>query len=227
MKSPARCLCQLLRPRHGSSAAHGISTEDLVQTISTEQPDVVCISGVPPQATRRVAVRCRHLRRLFPDLGIMAAVWSNADLTSLRARIPVSEANHVACTLKQAIDYVSDFAKPISKLVESPSAAEDERAAQQNSALESLELSDAPLQEALDRIVQHVARSLNTPIAVLKVTAETGTIWKSQCGLPPELASSIEAIEHLLGNSIEEEKVDNRHRGYRQRSSLRCELFRS
>jgi signal transduction protein with GAF and PtsI domain len=112
----------------------------------------------------------------------------------------------VVCTLKQAIDYVSDVAKPISKPVESPSTAEDEKAAEQISALESLELSDVPLQEALDRIVQQVARSLNTPIAVLNVTAETGTIWKSQCGLPAELASSLDAIEHLLGSSIEEEK---------------------
>jgi predicted PurR-regulated permease PerM len=30
----------------------------------------------------------------------MAAVWSHGDLTSIRSRIPVSEANHVVCTLK-------------------------------------------------------------------------------------------------------------------------------
>jgi hypothetical protein len=115
----------------------GMSTDDLVQTISAEGPDVVCISEVPPQATRRVAVRCRHLRRLFPDLGIMGAVWSDADLTSVRARIPVSDANHVVCTLKQAIDYISDITTPISKLVESPSTSEDENAAEQISAVES------------------------------------------------------------------------------------------
>ena len=43
-------------------------------------------------------------------------------------------------------------------------------------------------------------------MAVLNVTAETGTIWKSQCGLPPDLASGVEAIEHLLGSSIAEGK---------------------
>jgi GAF domain len=188
----------------------GISTDDLVQTISAEGPDVVCISGVPPQAIRRVAVRCRHLRRLFPDLGIMAAVWSDADLTSVRARIPVSEANHVVCTLKQAIDYVSDIAHPISPLppspLPSPSPAEDDKAAEQISPLESPELSDAPLQEVLDRIVQAVAKSLDTPMAVLNVTTETGTSWKSQCGLPTDLASGVQAIEHLLGRSMKEGK---------------------
>ena len=197
---------QLLRGTAARVLPMGISTDDLVQTISAEGPDVVCISGVPPQAIRRVAVRCRHLRRLFPDLGIMAAVWSDADLTSVRARIPVSEANHVVCTLKQAIDYVSDIANPISHLLSSPSPAEDDKAAEQISALESPELSDAPLQEVLDRIVQEVAKSLDTPMAVLHVTTETGTIWKSQCGLPADLASGVEAIEHLLGRSMKEGK---------------------
>jgi hypothetical protein len=96
----------------------GISTDALVQAICTARPDVVCISGVPPQATRHVAVRCRHLRRLCPDTTIMAAVWSHADLSSVRGRIPVSEANHVVCTLRQAIDYISDVANPISASVE-------------------------------------------------------------------------------------------------------------
>ena len=43
-------------------------------------------------------------------------------------------------------------------------------------------------------------------MAVLNVTAETGTIWKSQCGLPPTLLLEWMRIEHLLGSSIEEGK---------------------
>ena len=184
----------------------GISTDELVQTISAARPDVVCISGVPPQATRRVAVRSRHLRTLFPDLGIMAAVWSDADLTSVRARIPVNDANHVVCTLKQAIDYVSDIGKPISELLHSTSPpAEDDKAAEHIS-LESPEISDAPLQEVLDRIVQEIAKSLDTPMAALNVTTETGATWKSQCGLPADLASGVDSIERLLRSSIEEGK---------------------
>jgi GAF domain-containing protein len=43
---------------------------------------------------------------------------------------------------------------------------------------------------------------LNTPIAVLTVTEEAGKIWKSQSGLPPDLASGLETIEHFLEGSI-------------------------
>jgi predicted PurR-regulated permease PerM len=185
----------------------GISSDDLFQAICAAPPAVVCISGVPPQATRHVAVRCRHLRRLCPDVTIMAAVWSHGDLTSVRSRIPVSEANHVVCTLKQAIDYISDAANPISTPEELPSRPADDDAAEQISALELLDTSNTPLQELLDRIVEEVAKGLNTPIAILTVTEEAGRIWKSQSGLPPDLASGLEAIEHLLESSIQKDKT--------------------
>jgi hypothetical protein len=184
----------------------GISSDDLFQAICTARPDVVCISGVPPQATRRVAIRCRHLRRLCPDITIMAAVWSDADLTTVRSRIPVTEANHVVCTLKQAIEYISDVANPISTSEELSSRPADDDAAEQISALELLDTSNIPVQEVLDQITQDVAKGLNTPIAILTVTEEVGRMWKSQSGLPPDLASGFEAIEHLLERSIQEEK---------------------
>lgn len=185
----------------------GISSDDLFQAICAALPAVVCISGVPPQATRHVAVRCRHLRRLCPDVTIMAAVWSHGDLTSVRSRIPVSEANHVVCTLKQAVDYISDIANPISTSEELSSSSADDDAAEQISALELLDTSNTPLQEVLDRIVEEVAKGLNTPIAMLTVTEEGGRIWKSQSGLPPDLASGLGAIEHLLDSSIQKDKT--------------------
>jgi hypothetical protein len=137
----------------------------------------------------------------------MAAVWSHGDLTSVRSRIPVGEANHVVCTLRQAVDYISDVANPISTSEELSSRPADDDAAEQISALELLDTSNSPLQEVLDRITEEVAKGLNTPIAILTVTEEAGRIWKSQSGLPPDLDSGLEAIEHLLQRSIQKEKV--------------------
>jgi hypothetical protein len=148
----------------------------------------------------------------------MAAVWSHADLTSVRSRISVSEANHVVCTLKQAIDYISDVANPISASVElSSRPAADNDAAVQISALELLDTSNTPLQEVLDRILQDVAKGLNTPIAILTVTEEARRIWKSQSGLPPDLASGLEAIETFARKFDPEGKIDGCDRGYRLR----------
>jgi GAF domain-containing protein len=87
------------------------------------------------------------------------------------------------------------------------SRSPDEDGAEQISALELLDMSNAPLQEVLDQIVEEVATGLNTPIAILTVTEEAGRIWKSQSGLPSDLASGFEAIEHLLERSIQKERT--------------------
>jgi len=203
--------CQILGQLLSSASVRvmplGISTNDLVKTIHTQRAELVCISGVPPQATRHVAVRCRHLRKLFPDLTIMAAVWSDADLTSVRSRIPVSDANHVVCTLKQAIEYIANIENPISTPADSlGKPALDQDAEEQISALDLLGTSNTPIQGVLDRIVQEVAKTLNAPIAVLNVTDEAGRIWKSQSGLPSDLASGVEIIEHFLRSSTGKQK---------------------
>jgi hypothetical protein len=132
----------------------------------------------------------------------MAAVWSDADLTSVRSRIPVSDANHVVCTLKQAIEYMSSIENLIITPADSSAKPADDTAAEQISALDLLDTSNTPIQEVLDRIVQDAAKALNAPIAVLTVTEQAGKIWKSQSGLPPDLASGLETIEHFLEGSI-------------------------
>jgi GAF domain len=203
--------CQILAQLLPSAAVQvvrlGISTNDLVKAISTARPTVVCISGVPPQATRHVAVRCRHLRKLFPDLTILAAVWSDADLTSVRSRIPVSDANHVVCTLKQAIEYIANIENPISTTADSTAKpADDQATEEQISALDLLDTSNTPIQDVLDRIVQDLAKTLNAPISVLTVTDEAGKIWKSQSGLPSDLATGVQTIEQLVESSIGNEK---------------------
>jgi AI-2E family transporter/GAF domain len=149
-----------------------------------QKANVVCISGVPPQTTRQVALRCKHLRRNFPDLTIVAAVWSNADLASTRSRIPVSDANHVVCNLRQAVDYI---APPIDAIAsaERPSETEEPR---QLLELKPPDTSDAPLQEVLDRLTQAIANALDVPIAILSLDDERGSHWESQCGLPADLA---------------------------------------
>jgi hypothetical protein len=137
----------------------------------------------------------------------MAAVWSDADLTSVRSRIPVSDANHVVCTLKQAIEYVANIENPISTPADSlGKPALDQDAEEQISALDLLGTSNTPIQGVLDRIVQEVAKTLNAPIAVLNVTDEAGRIWKSQSGLPSDLASGVEIIEHFLRSSTGKQK---------------------
>jgi predicted PurR-regulated permease PerM len=178
-----------------------ISGDSLAQAILTTRPDLICVSGVPPQATRHVAVRCRHLRRLFPNTTIMAAVWSDADLASIRKRIPVADANHVVCTLKQAVEYVWDVAKPPAAPAE-PVSSPVTDTTEQIAALELLSTSGGDFQEIVDHILQDLAHALDAPIAILTLTVDNGKTWTAQCGVPPDLAPGLESIKQVLDRSI-------------------------
>lgn len=113
----------------------------------------------------------------------------------------------MVCTLKQAIEYISNIENPISTPADSSSKpADDQAAEEQISALGLIDASNTPIQEVLDRIVQNVAKTLDSPVAVLTITDEAGKIWKSQSGLPSDLASGVEAIERFLESSISKEK---------------------
>jgi hypothetical protein len=158
-----------------------------LQVLSSQKIDAVCVSGVPPQATRQVALRCKQLRRHFPQLTIVAAVWSTADLASIRGRIPVTDAAHVACTLKQALDYLvpNTDAIPVNS---QQSGAEGNGG--QNSIAES-DLSgrpDTPLQDVLDHVTREAARVFDAPIAILNLIDEQGQYWRSECGMPADFS---------------------------------------
>jgi hypothetical protein len=178
----------------------GILGDRLAEAVLTTRPELICILGVPPQATRHVAVRCRHMRRLFPNTTIMAAVWSDADLASLRKRIPVAAANHIVCTLKQAVEYVWDAAKPPPAPAE-PVSGPVTDTTEQIAALELLSTSQGNFQEVVDHILQDLAHALDAPIATLTLT-DDGKIWKAQCGVPPDLAPGLESIKQVLDRSI-------------------------
>jgi hypothetical protein len=187
-----------------------ISGDELVRAVSSARPDLICISGVPPHATRNVAVRCRHLRRVCPDTPIMAAVWSNADLTTIREKIPLNDANHVACTLRQAVEYVHEFANtpaspPSAETAEAAAQITEDAAEQiatdtadQIAELELLGNADGNLLEVLDGILQSVANAFNVPMGVLKLKQSNGKIWRAECGVPPDLAPAMESFERLI-----------------------------
>jgi predicted PurR-regulated permease PerM len=183
----ARMLVQLLPG--GISAdvlPFDLPLDKVIQQISLRNIDAVCVSGVPPQTTRQVALRCKQLRRRFPNLTIVAAVWSTADLTNLRGRIPVNDAAHVVCTLKQALEYLAldtDAVQTQPQDSEAPSDPESNLIA-----ANLLGAPDAPLQDVLDRITRGAAKALDAPIAVLNLVDERGKYWCSTCGLPADLS---------------------------------------
>lgn len=102
--------CQLLKQvlsnTHTVEAlASDLMSADVVARINEIQPSAICVVGIPPQAIRHIRVRCHQLRARFPEITTVACVFSKeCDLANVRSRIPLSDAQHVVCSLEQATD---------------------------------------------------------------------------------------------------------------------------
>ncbi len=185
---------------------------ELANAVRAAQPDLICVAGIPPQAVRRVAIRCRQLRRACPSASIMAAVWSDADLATIRERIPVSDANHVACTLKQGLDYIREItAAPAvvdNTVTDGKDAAPRESAAEEIADLQLLAGSEGTARETLDEVLSSLTKALDAPMGFLKITDEAGTTWTAQRGVPSDLSSALLPVTKWMeapnGNSPSE-----------------------
>ena len=106
----------------------------------------------------------------------------------------------MVCTLRQAVDYIAPSADAVASTEGLPLS--ETAQPEQIPELKLLDTPDAPLQEVLDRLTQDVAKALDAPIAILSLDDERGSCWKSQCGLPADLApdpcDAGNAIDSLL-----------------------------
>jgi GAF domain-containing protein len=189
--------CQLLT--HVATASHrsqvlgaDLQSADAIQAVTDFGANVVCIVGIPPQAVRHVRLRCHQIRARFPEMTIIACVLSGeCDLPSIRSRIPLEDAQHVACSLLQATAYLAAMANPTPAVVLEENAAKPPEPEEAEQAVveaiderKQLELLDETEDDIFDRIASNLARSFEAPIALLSVRDANGKVWSAQCGLP-------------------------------------------
>lgn len=61
--------------------------------------ETVCISAVPPRAARYAAYLARRLKKAFPKLRIVIALWGSEDIDRVKERLVAAGADEVAATL--------------------------------------------------------------------------------------------------------------------------------
>ena len=58
----------------------GVSLGSLIESVAIKRPRLIIVAALPQLATVSVHERCRKLRDLFPELPILAAVWTNDEV---------------------------------------------------------------------------------------------------------------------------------------------------
>jgi predicted PurR-regulated permease PerM/GAF domain-containing protein len=161
---------------------------DLVSSLEAMQPAAVCVIGVPPNALRHVRMRCHQIRAVLPEAEIVACLPSpQNDLTDLRSRIAIEDAQHVVSSLQLLRSYLVALLHP-QQPAPQPQPEQSLEAKKELSEglqeMEQVEASGAPPHETFSRMVANLARTFDAPIALIQSCNGDKHFWEAQCGLP-------------------------------------------
>jgi predicted PurR-regulated permease PerM/methylmalonyl-CoA mutase cobalamin-binding subunit len=187
-------LAQLLQ-QNGSEAwvaPAKLVTGELLSLVETADVDVVCISVIAPTTVIQARYLCTKLRAQFPSLKILVGMWGVTEgVPEIAKRLRDSGADEVVTSMAEALSQITKlapiFTQPMVPAL--PPAGEEDRLA----ALAELGLLDTDPEPVLDRITSKLTRIFDVPIALITLVDRDRQFFKSQIGLPEELATARQA----------------------------------
>jgi predicted PurR-regulated permease PerM/GAF domain-containing protein len=174
------------------------STADLLKSLEDSQPNVICVIGVPPHAVRHIRMRCHQIRVRLPETIIVACAFNQAgELSNLRSRIPLNDAQHVVGSLQLLKGYITSLVNPHPE-IDHPATSVKDQALPQEVPKPAIgrkitEIFDETEEGVFSRLVTDLARSLEAPIAFITVSNGKRCHWEAQCGLGEELSEVFES----------------------------------
>lgn len=174
---------------------------EIIELVDKSDVDVVVISVVPPSTVLHARHLCLKLRAQFPRLAIVGGLWGAADSkgedgsSDSEKRLRDAGATDVAFSLARAVEQVAGLsAKTPAEMTPAPiPSGEEERLA----ALKDLQLLDSVEDPFLDRITRRLTRIFEAPIALVSLVDREWVMFKSQVGLPEELAQARHAARDM------------------------------
>jgi predicted PurR-regulated permease PerM len=184
-------LVQLLR-RQGFEAENAparLDRQELLDRVAEIKPACICVSVLPPSSIGQGRYLSAATAERLGSVPILLGVWgsiSNAE--KIKERLHVTHVTDVAVSLADAVLKISRMTAPISdKMVPAPSPPDEEaRLAELN----GLMLLDTPPEEVFDHVTERLTRLFKVPIALLTLIDKDRQWFKSQTGLPEDLAEA-------------------------------------
>lgn len=191
-------LVQLARQQGfgAQNAPAKLVTGELLTLVEKADVDVVCISVVAPSTVIHARYLCLKLRALLPKLKIVIGLWgATEDVTEATKRLRDSGADEVVTTLADALVQMAKLAPPlIEEMTPAPIPADEE---ERLAALAELNLLDTEAEPVFDRITAKLARVFEMPIALISLIDRDRQFFKSQTGLPEDLAKSRQTARNV------------------------------
>lgn len=169
---------------------------ELLTLVEKADVDVICISVVAPSTVIHARYLCLKLRALLPKLKIVVGLWgATEDVTDATKRLRDSGADEVVATLAEALVQMAKLAPPlIAEMTPAPIPADEE---ERLAALAELNLLDTEAEPVFDRITAKLARVFEVPIALISLVDRDRQFFKSQTGLPEDLAKARQTARNV------------------------------
>ena len=191
-------LVQLLRQQGfgAQNAPAKLVTGELLALVEKAGVDVICISVVAPSTVIHARYLCLKLRTLLPQQKILIGLWgATEEITEAASRLRDSGADEVVTTLAEAVVQVGKLAPLISEeMTPAPIPADEE---ERLAALTELNLLDTEAEPVFDRITAKLARVFEVPIALISLIDRDRQFFKSQTGLPEDLAKARQTARNV------------------------------
>ena len=200
-------LTQLLRNQgfEAENLPARLKHEELIDRTLEVQPESICVSVLPPTSIAQARHLCSAIRERLGSVTILIGAWSaRFDAEKLRDRLRVIHVDEVAVSLADAVQRVYKMSAAITDaMVPAPTPPnEEERLAELN----GLNLLDTPIEADFDQVTERLTKLFRVPTALLTLIDKDRQWFKSQTGLPADLAEArstsrdVSLCGHVIAN---------------------------
>jgi predicted PurR-regulated permease PerM len=203
-------LVQLLRQQDfdAEHAPAALSTSELLEMAAKSDPEAICISVVTPSTLIHARHLSAKLRAQLPHVKIVVGIWgATENMAGAGERLRSSGADEVVVSLAEAVVQLAKFS--VSLADEMVPGAIPDNEEDRLEELARLHLADGTREGVFDRITKKLARIFEVPIALITFIDHDHQWFKSQVGLPEDLAEAQQTSRELsvCGHVIANDEV--------------------
>jgi GAF domain-containing protein len=184
-------LAQLLRNQgfEAENLPARLKHEELLDRIVEVRPEFICVSVSPPTSMVQARNIALAIHERLASVTILVGVWSaRFDAEMLSERLHAAHVDEVAVSLTEAVQRVYTITAEITDaMLPAPTPPnEEERLAELN----GLSLLDTPREANFDQVTERLTKLFKVPIALVTLVDKNRQWFKSQSGLPADLAEA-------------------------------------
>jgi len=200
-------LAQLLRDQgfEAENLPARLKPQELVDRTIEIRPNCVCVSVLPPTSMAQGRHLTVPIQEQLTGTTILVGLWSSkVNAEKVKERLRLAHETEVAVSLADAVLLVSKMTAPITdEMLPAPTPPNEEaRLAELN----GLNLLDTPPEADFDQVTERLTRLFRVPIALLTLIDKNRQWFKSQAGLPADLAEArstprdVSICGHVIAN---------------------------